>query len=60
MSELDELQIKIEELRAKMIKIKSRRKSLHAPDVVAASQEMDAVLNRYTKLKMDADNTEDK
>lgn len=52
MSELDELLIKIEELRAEMIKVKGRWKSFHAPAVVAASQEVDDVLNQYYKLIM--------
>ena len=51
MSELEELIKQIEELRQSMIKIKEG-KSYTDPKVVAASQELDAVLNKYHVMLM--------
>jgi len=50
-SELEELIKQIEELRLNMIKIKEG-KSYTDPGVVAASQELDAVLNKYQEMLM--------
>ena len=44
--ELEELLRKIEELRSRMIKTKEGR-SYSDPEVIAASQELDAVLDKY-------------
>lgn len=49
MSELDELLKHIEELRLSMIKIKEG-KSFTDPEVIAASQMLDGVLDRYHEL----------
>jgi len=51
MSEIEELIKQIEELRLSMIRIKEG-KSYTDPDVVAASQELDAVLDRYQGILM--------
>ena len=52
MSEIEDLIIKeIEELRLNMIKIKVG-KSYSDPEVVTASQELDAVLDVYHEMKM--------
>jgi Spo0E like sporulation regulatory protein. len=55
--EIEELIKQIEELRLNMIKIKEG-KTLTDPEVVAASQMLDAILNEYYKLlkqKVDGD-----
>lgn len=49
MSEIEELIKRIEELRLNMIKTKEER-SYTDPEVVAASQELDAVLDKYELL----------
>ncbi|GAB6153542.1 hypothetical protein JCM17380_22920 [Desulfosporosinus burensis] len=49
MSELDRKLKQIEELRLKMLKIKEG-KSLTDPEVLAASQRLDIVLNKYHDL----------
>jgi hypothetical protein len=49
MSELQEVLKMIEELRAKMNKL-SEGKSLTDPEVIAASQMLDAALNEYQRL----------
>lgn len=49
MSELEELIKRIEELRSHMIKVKEG-KSYTDPEVVSASQELDAVLDEYQKM----------
>lgn len=51
MSELEELIKQIEELRIKMIKIKEG-KSYSDLEVVASSQELDIVLDRYQEMLM--------
>lgn len=51
MSELHELIKQIEELRVRLLKIKAG-KSYTDPEVVAASQDLDAVLNKYQVLLM--------
>lgn len=51
MTELDDLINQIEELRSSMIKLKEGR-SYTDPEVVAASQELDSVLNKYQVLLM--------
>ena len=51
MSELDELLKQIEELRSSMVKIKEGR-SFTDPEVVTASQMLDAVLDRYQVMLM--------
>ena len=51
MSELEELIKQIEELRLRMIKIKEGR-SYTDPEVITASQELDAVLNKYHEMMM--------
>lgn len=51
MSELKEIMKVIEGLRSKMLKIKEG-KSYTDPEVVAASQELDAVLDKYQELLM--------
>ena len=51
MSELEELIKQIEELRLSMIKIKEG-KSYMDPEVVAASQELDTVLDKYQEMLM--------
>jgi hypothetical protein len=51
MPELEELIRQIEELRLNMIKIKEG-KSYTDPEVVAASQELDAVLDKYQVILM--------
>lgn len=48
-SELEELIKQIEELRSSMIKIKEGR-SYTDPEVIAASQELDAVLDKYQEM----------
>jgi len=50
-SELDELLKQIEELRSSMVKIKEGR-SFTDPEVVTASQMLDAVLDRYQVMLM--------
>ena len=52
MSELKELIKEIESLRSKMIKIKEGKSYLD-PEVVAASQELDAVLDKYQVMLME-------
>ena len=52
MSELKKLIKEIESLRSKMIKIKEG-KSYSDPEVVAASQELDAVLDKYQVMLME-------
>lgn len=57
MSEMEEILKQIEELRASMIK-HNDEKSLTDPEVVTASQMLDAVLNEYYKMlrhKVDGD-----
>ena len=49
MSELDELIKQIEELRLSMIKIKAGR-TFTDPEVITASQILDAVLDRYQEM----------
>ena len=51
MSELQELIKKIEELRSSMVKIKEG-KSFTDPEVITASQMLDAVLDRYQVMLM--------
>ncbi len=51
MTELEELIKQIEELRLSMIKIKEGR-SFTDPEVVAASQELDVVLDKYHVILM--------
>ena len=51
MSELDELIKQIEELRLSMIKIKEG-KSFSDPEVITASQMLDAVLDKYQVMLM--------
>jgi len=51
-SELKELIKEIESLRSKMIKIKEGKSYLD-PEVVAASQELDAVLDKYQVMLME-------
>lgn len=51
MSELDELLNQIEELRYSMITIKEG-KSFTDPEVIAASQMLDGVLDKYYELLM--------
>ena len=51
MSELEELIKQIEELRSIMIKIKEGR-SYTDSEVITASQELDAVLNKYHEMMM--------
>lgn len=51
MSEIEELIKRIEELRLNMIKTKEER-SYTDPEVVAASQELDAVLDKYQEIQM--------
>lgn len=51
MSEIKELIKEIEELRLNMIRIKEG-KSYTDPEVVAASQELDDVLNKYQERLM--------
>lgn len=51
MSELEELIKQIEELRLSMIKIKEG-KSYTDPEVIVASQELDAVLDKYQEMLM--------
>ena len=51
MSELEELIKQIEELRSIMIKIKEGR-SYTDPEVITASQELDAVLNKYHEMML--------
>ncbi|GEM_PF-481558 len=46
---LDELITQIEELRSSMIKTKEGR-SYTDPEVIAASQELDAVLDKYQEM----------
>jgi len=48
-SEIEELIKQIEELRLSMIKIKEG-KTYTDPKVVAASQELDTVLNKYQEM----------
>lgn len=51
MSELEELIKQIEELRASMVKIKEGR-SYTDPEVITASQMLDAVLDKYQEMLM--------
>ena len=51
MSEIEELIKRIEESRLNMIKAKEGR-SYSDPEVVAASQELDAVLDKYQEMLM--------
>ncbi|MFZ3129831.1 MAG: aspartyl-phosphate phosphatase Spo0E family protein [Desulfosporosinus sp.] len=51
MSELEELIKQIEELRSNLIKIKEG-KSFTDPEVLAASQELDVVLDKYQVMRM--------
>ena len=51
MSELEELIKQIEELRLSMIKIKEG-KSYTDPEVISASQMLDAVLDKYQDMLM--------
>lgn len=51
MSEIGELIQQIEELRMKMIQIKEG-KSYTDPEVIAASQELDSLLNKYQEILM--------
>ena len=51
-SEIEELIQQIEELRLNMIKIKEGKSYLD-PEVVAASQELDAVLDKYQVMLME-------
>jgi hypothetical protein len=51
MSELEELIKQIEELRSNMIKAKAGR-SYTDPEVITASQDLDAVLNKYQEMMM--------
>jgi hypothetical protein len=51
MSELEELIKQIEELRSSMIKVKEGR-TYTDPEVIAASQELDVVLDKYHKMMM--------
>ncbi len=51
MSEIKELIKQIEELRASLIKIQEGKK-YSDPKVVAASQKLDAVLDKYQELVM--------
>jgi len=50
-SELEELIKQIEELRSRMIKAKEGR-SYTDPELIAASQELDAVLDKYQEMMM--------
>lgn len=50
MTELEQLINEIEELRAKMIKVKEVKKVYSDPEVVAVSQELDILLNRYQEI----------
>jgi stage 0 sporulation regulatory protein len=52
MSKLQEISKTIAELRAKLNKI-AEGKNMTDPEVVAASQMLDAVLNEYQKLMKD-------
>ncbi|HEY8911195.1 MAG TPA: aspartyl-phosphate phosphatase Spo0E family protein [Desulfosporosinus sp.] len=51
MSEAEELIKKIEELRLNMIEIKKGR-DFTDQEVIAASQELDVVLNKYQEIKI--------
>ena len=51
MSEIEELINRIEELRLKMIKTKEGR-TYTDPEVVATSQELDDVLDKYHEMLM--------
>ena len=51
MSEIEELIKRIEELRLNMIKVKEGR-SYTDPEVVAVSQELDVVLDKYQEMLM--------
>ena len=51
MSEIKELIKRIEELRENMIKVKEGR-SYTDPEVVATSQELDDVLDKYQEMLM--------
>jgi hypothetical protein len=51
LSELEELIKQIEELRSNLIKIKEG-KSFTDPEVIAASQELDVVLDKYQVMLM--------
>lgn len=55
MSELDEILEAIEELRAKLNKV-AEGKALTDPEVLLASQMLDALLNEYQKLMKDRTN----
>ena len=57
MSDIKEIMKQIEELRQAMVKLNDN-KSLTDPEVVTASQMLDAILNEYYKLlkhKVDGD-----
>ncbi|MDR3541530.1 MAG: aspartyl-phosphate phosphatase Spo0E family protein [Desulfosporosinus sp.] len=56
MSEIEELIKEIEELRLNMIKVKEG-KSYSDPEVIKASQKLDAVLNEYHARLMKKVNT---
>ncbi len=51
MSEIEELINRIEELRLKMTKVKEGR-TYTDPEVVATSQELDDVLDKYQEMLM--------
>ncbi|MDR3540117.1 MAG: aspartyl-phosphate phosphatase Spo0E family protein [Desulfosporosinus sp.] len=51
MSEIEELKRQIEVLRLNMIKVKEGRPYTD-PEVVAASRELDAVLDKYQEMLM--------
>jgi hypothetical protein len=54
MSETDDLLMDINNLRNKLeLLIKKRRSDLLAPDVIAASQTLNAALNHYNKFLKD-------
>lgn len=59
MSELDELLKQMEELRLSMVKIKAG-KSFTDPEVIAASQVLDAALSRYQVMLMKMKKAADK
>jgi stage 0 sporulation regulatory protein len=50
MRELNEILRQIEELRRCMVRIKKGNSGLTDPEVVAASQMLDAVLNEYYRV----------
>jgi len=51
MSEIEELMKQIEEFRLNMIKAKEGN-SYSAPEVVAASQKLDAILDKYQMMML--------